>query len=428
VVTPSQLQLEPFHAADMFSNGAVVATGHDLKLPSALHACANRIAVKVTDARDGRPFHQSVGIMAITLPLAIASLSSKKKKTMHNRHRAASWVFDPKSCYEVHSAERVIREKNACGVGMMANFKHEAVLMQRCVAKPSPWGATRATIVGPSRTTFCGMKSSNDSLQNQSLKGYESAGQMQKVWRESRRAQVASVVREHWANSIFRCHDSSGGRWHAATNCDMCCVSNDLHFWIAFISSGSSVAQATLAKIMFEKICFELQSYSLFSCAASSVHSVPLARQFKLPFSLPEDLQVAMAGPEFDVSKELTRNRFDLVVCIDEDARREVDKLEYPHPGALKVVTMFDFLDVCKSWPEFAVPQYNDISQESILGSTDFEACDDKMTRAVMMRALVGLEQFLVRRIPKGLLVEINPSLVPHSFTPQMRRVVENGN
>lgn len=157
------------------------------------------------------------------------------------------------------------------------------------------------------------------------------------------------------------------------------------------------------------------------------MRSLPLAKQLRLPLSLPDDLQAAMAGPEFDASQDLTRSRFDLVVCTDEDARREVDNLHYPHSVASKVVTMLDFLDVCISWPNFVEPEFTDISQESILGSTDFAACDDKMKRAVMMRAILGLEQFLVRHIPKSLLGEINPSLVPHSLTPQMRRVVENG-
>jgi len=108
--------------------------------------------------------------------------------------------------------------------------------------------------------------------------------------------------------------------------------------------------------------------------------------------------------------------------------QRIVDKLDYPHSVISKVVTMLDFLVVCNSWPKFVEPQFTDISQESILASTGFAACDDKMKRAVMMRAFLALEQFLVRHIPKILLGEINPSLVPHSLTPQMRRVVENGN
>eukprot|EP00419_Tripos_fusus_P075823 CAMPEP_0172901324 /NCGR_PEP_ID=MMETSP1075-20121228/166041_1 /TAXON_ID=2916 /ORGANISM="Ceratium fusus, Strain PA161109" /LENGTH=112 /DNA_ID=CAMNT_0013757695 /DNA_START=1 /DNA_END=336 /DNA_ORIENTATION=+ len=105
----------------MLSKGAVVATGHDLQLPSAFHAGANRIAVKVTDARDGWPVHRSLDVMAITLPVAVALLSSKKNKAL-SRRRVASCVFDPKRPYEVYPEQSVIGEKDACGAGMMANM------------------------------------------------------------------------------------------------------------------------------------------------------------------------------------------------------------------------------------------------------------------------------------------------------------------
>lgn len=208
--------------------------------------------------------------------------------------------------------------------------------------------------------------------------------------------------------------DPVGGRWTPRTKSDICCVSSDLHLWIAFVSSGTDVAQASLAKILFENVCLGLNSHMLFSCSASSLDSEvqpPYVKKLVFSSSAPVDLQAAVAVPTFDV-QDLTTSKFDLIICTDEEARKDVENLHLSESSTAKVVSMLDYADVgqtCTIDSEMHV--------KDIIDTTNAQ-------HLVMLRAICGLERFLVQCIPMSVIEKIHPALVPASLPVEMKQAM----
>jgi len=227
-----------------------------------------------------------------------------------------------------------------------------------------------------------------------------------------------------WADSVTCAAANKGPRSQRDMHTNLALVGSPPLLWVAFIDTDFEQGnrRAALAKYLFQDVCEQQGSSHMLEGAASCAISAPwgLGAEDEL-FETPAHCRAAVASPEFLVPDELCR--FDVLVAVCEDARERIISSDPTGALAPKVVCLTDFVDGVGSWPDEANALPADISAEQVLSYTDLPAGRDQL--AVMLRSLVGLESFLMRQFPVDMVGLLHPCLMPRSFTPEVRAMIE---
>jgi len=172
--------------------------------------------------------------------------------------------------------------------------------------------------------------------------------------------------------------------------------------WIYFVSAQG--ASAATAKLLFEKVCDNMTSYSLLSSTAGC-------------------LQPEFASKNaWDVFEAGDFRRYDLVVACDVDTKLQLESLAEGDDWSRRICCLSDFLDVCEA--EVQATQL--LGPPERAGDRTFEALKaverirqlpddshDAMAEAAMKLAVAGLERFLIALFPTELKDSLHPYLFP---------------
>lgn len=255
---------------------------------------------------------------------------------------------------------------------------------------------------------------------------WHSASSIRRAWRLGRRESIVGSVRAGWAESVTCLAANKGPQSQCMTPTNLALVGSPPLLWVAFVDTDAQqgMQRAALAKLLFQDVCDTLGSSHMLECAASCTAPVSRSGLEDTPLELPAHFKAAAASPDFAVRDDL--HRFDVLVAMSEGSREQIVGSDPTGAFAHKVVCLTDFVDGCDTWPDEVDSLPADIKAEHILQYIDLPTGPDQL--AVILRSLVGLENFLMRQYPQDMASLLHPCLIPRSFSPEMHAMLETLN
>mmetsp|Transcript_95907 Transcript_95907/g.275353 ORF Transcript_95907/g.275353 Transcript_95907/m.275353 type:complete len:422 (+) Transcript_95907:20-1285(+) len=362
---------------------------------------------------------------ALGCGLAGAALAARA----HARRARRGGALQPRR-HDVHPAENVVGEKDACGVGRVANMERRrnfelllpALGARGCTERPACSASLgRGSLCGASRALPAGA-ARGVARRVQSCTAVDTPLALLSQWRASRRSQITPAVAMSWART-----DS----WPRGKDADFVfqylnLVGGRPTVWIYFVDSLNNWARTCLARLLFQKVCDNTFSYTVLLCSAGCLPARPgeANKEQAVSWSTSSDAGLLVSDLETMISYSPDRfegervfKSYDVIVAVDESTRQEVIAAAGDDEEAARsVCTLADFIDVCGEWPAGVGGQASGMSLDELKQHTDLPAAAGGAA-AVALDALAlsaaGLERFLVAQFPASRKEELHPDLIP---------------
>mmetsp|Transcript_61811 Transcript_61811/g.201673 ORF Transcript_61811/g.201673 Transcript_61811/m.201673 type:complete len:422 (-) Transcript_61811:111-1376(-) len=347
----------------------------------------------------------------------------------HARRARRGGALQPRR-HDVHPAENVVGEKDACAVGRVANMERRrnfelllpALCARGCMERPACSASRgRGLLCGASRALLAGA-ARGVARRVQSCTAVDTPLALLSQWRASRRSQITPAVAMSWART-----DS----WPRGKDADFVfqhvnLVGGRPTVWIYFVDSVNNWARTCLARLLFQKVCDNTFSYTVLLCSAGCLPAQPgeANKEQAVSWSTSSDAGLLVSDLETMISYSPDRfegervfKSYDVIVAVDETARQEVIAAAGDDEEAARsVCTLADFIDFCGEWPAGVGGQASGMSLDELKLHTDLPAAAGGAA-AVALDALAlsaaGLERFLVAQFPASRKEELHPDLIP---------------
>lgn len=350
----------------------------------------------------------------------------------HARRARRGGALQPRR-HDVHPAENVVGEKDACGVGRVANMERRPTfeLLQvasgalGCVERPACSASLGRGI--RRQGALCEASRALPAARGvarrvQSCTAVDTPLALLSQWRASRRSQITPAVAMSWART-----DS----WPRGKDADFVfqhvnLVGGRPTVWIYFVDSVNNWARTCLARLLFQKVCDNTFSYTVLLCSAGCLPAQPGEANKEQSVSWSTSSEPGLLVSDLETMISYTPDRFegehvfksyDVIVAVDESARQKVIAAAGDDEEAARsVCTLADFIDVCGEWPAGVGGPASGMSLDELKQHTDLPAAAGEAAAValdVLALSAAGLERFLVAQFPASRREELHPDLIP---------------